>query len=111
MALLGLSSMAILQSILLIMHSEPGSESNKSDITSQSTFISFLRNSVSSHNYYASDNKTIWLEFNKQEANFNNFLSLFVDFFVILISLKMIRVTAVVSDVLEDDRAKDIAAQ
>ena len=51
------------------------------------------------------------VEFNKQEANFNNFLSLFVDIFVILISLKMIRVTAVVSDVLEDDRAKDVAAQ
>jgi uncharacterized membrane protein len=55
MALFGLSCIALLQSVLLIMHSEPGEESSRDDITSQSSFISFLRTSVSSHNYYASD--------------------------------------------------------
>ena len=101
MTLFIFSLLALLQSVILIIYSEPGSETRETEVTTQSTFISFLRNSISPHNYYVSDGKGILLEFNKQEANFNNFLSLFVDIFVILISIKMIRVTAVVSDVLE----------
>ena len=61
MSLFIFSFLAVLQSAILIVNSEPESETKQYDLTTKSSFVSFLRNSVSPHNYYVSDGKDILL--------------------------------------------------